>query len=345
MLLEECIPKYMDDFLGNKERLSAIKIWLKEWKKGSALMITGPCWCGKSLAIELAAKDLGYELVKSYASDERKYGMFEKSVINSSRQRSLVSRGKIILIEDMESMESVKGVAELIKSSEYPVVLITDDPYEKSLVSLRKNCKIISFSKIRHDSIAGFLKAACRKHGIACDEGAVEQLARSCNGDLRAALIDMEMLDSGIQSQRESEEDIFNTLKIIFKTFSIDNAQTAIINSEKAVDELMLWLEENVAEEYSNPEEIAMAFDYLSKADIINTRIIKRQSWVLMKYLNTAVYGIALSKKGMNKKFVSYRPPKFFARRGIPSDEIAKAMHCSKKKAREYSKLLDLLSD
>lgn len=342
MLLEECRPKSIDGFLGNKERLSAIKAWLKDWKKGSTLMIAGPCGCGKSLAIELVVKDLGYELLKSCASDERRYEVFEKSIINASRQRSLVSRGKVILIEDMESMESPKSVAELIKSSEYPVILITDNPYERSLVSLRKNCNIISFGKIRHDSIAGFLKGACRKYGIACNEGTVEQLARSCNGDLRAALIDLELLKSGIHSQRESEEDIFNTLKIIFKTCSIDNVQTAINNSEKTIDELILWLEENIAEEYSNPEEIALAFDYLSKADIINSRIIRRQSWTLMKYLNTAVYGVALSKTNTNKRFVSYKPPKFFARNAslIETAEL----HCSKKKSAGYKRLIDVLT-
>ncbi len=344
MLLEECRPKSIDDFLGNRERLSTIKLWLKSWKKGSALMITGPCGCGKSLAIELVAKELGYELLKSCASDERRYEEFEKSIINASRQRSLVSRSKLILIEDMESMESTKGVAELIKSSEYPVILITDNPYERKFVSLRRNCKIISFGKIRHDSIAGFLKGTCRKYGISCDESAVEQLARSCNGDLRAALIDMELLKSGNHSQRESEEDVFNTLKVIFKTYSIDNAQTAINNSEKTIDELMMWLEENIAEEYNNPEEIASAFNYLSKADIINTRIIKRQSWPLMKYLNMAVYGIALSKKNANKRFVSYKPPKFFVRNDKSSEETAKTMHCSRKRTREYNKLLGLLA-
>ncbi len=338
MLLEKYKPEILGEFLGNREQISAIKAWLRNWKKGSALMLAGQSGCGKSLAVELIAKESGYELLKSHADEKRSHNEFE-GVIKSSQQRSLIHKNKIILVDDMEAMESSKGIIELIKSSEHPVILIAADPYERSLAAIRKQCRIIRFSKIRHETIAAFLKGICEKEGMNYSECAIGQLARTCNGDLRAALID---LDSGY-SYRESEESVFNTLRIIFKASGMESVQTAINNSDKPVDELLLWIEENIAEEYRDAEDIAKAFDCLSKADITSARIIRRQSWTLQKYLNTAIHGVAMSKKNANRNFVNYMPPKLFARNNDLSG-AAKELHCSKKKAAEYKHLAELLS-
>lgn len=338
MLLEKYRPESTNEFLGNKEQLNAIRQWLRDWKKGTALLIAGPSGCGKSLSIEMIAKESGCELLKSHASDERGYREFE-NIIGASQQKSLLLRKKIILVDDLETMESSKGIAELIKSSKYPVVLIAENPYEINAAA-RKSCKTVMFSRIRHDTIANFLKYVCKNEGMARKDSDMEQLARACNGDVRAALIDLECGSA----YRESEESVFNTLKVIFKASSIENVQAAISNSDKPIDELLLWLEENIAEEYSDAEEVATAYDCLSKADITSTRIIRRQSWTLQKYLNTAVHGIAMSKKSASRRFVSYKPPRFFSRKDGADEGISKLLHCSRKKAAGYKRLIEMLA-
>jgi replication factor C large subunit len=112
----------------------------------------------------------------------------------------------------------------------------------------------------------------------------------------------------------------------------LKNINIALMNSDKTPEEIMLWLEENIPLEYSDPEEIAKSYDYLSKADILSSRTSKRQAFSLQKYYSLAAQGVALSKKKPPTKYVLYNAPKIFytSKKAVP-ESIAKAMHVSKR--------------
>ena len=78
--------------------------------------------------------------------------------------------------------------------------------------------------------------------------------------------------------------------------------------------------------------EIAAAYDYLSKADILSSRITKRQAFTLYKYFPVIAQGIAVSKKESSKRFVMYRVPKAFYPKwdNTAAQKIAKELHVSK---------------
>ena len=267
-----------------------------------------------------------------------------KGFLQASVQQGMFSRKKIIFFEDIESM-SMRGFSQLIKTSEHPVICTTDDAYQIPSSS-RKDFKLLKFEKIGDAELLGFLEDVCRKEHIPCQRVQLEQLVRVSNGDIRSALIDIEALKSGFKSgYRDVEDNIFNTLKIIFKATRIESSRIAIENSQKDGEELFRWLEQNIPEEYTDINSIASAYNYLSKADIFYSRIIKRQSWNLQKYSSgLAVYGTTLAKDRPSVRFVSYKPPVFFRKGDAVLGKIANHLHISKGHAAVYIPIIRMLA-
>lgn len=322
MLLDKHEPKKLEEFLGNKKNAETINDWIKNWKKGS-IIITGPTGTGKTLLIKLLCKLNNYSLIDIESSE-----IEPKDLLESSKQNNIFGKKNVIVIDNADSLRYSKNVIDLIENVKCPLIFILDDAYSSFL---RKYCTIIKFDRVRYDSICKLLENVGKKDMLNIEKAG--QISKSANGDVRASLIDMEY--SAENSYRDSEEMIFNTIKIIFKTNSLDNVLIAMSNYSG--DDLFSWLSENISKEYDG-EDLAKAYDFLSKADVFKSRILKRQSWSLQKYFTClSAVGVALSKTKDNKRFVSYTPPRFFRK---SDTEINKDLHISKKKLYLYNNLI-----
>ncbi|MBI4170060.1 MAG: AAA family ATPase [Candidatus Aenigmarchaeota archaeon] len=343
------MPKTSKEIIGNRIALQELMNSLKNWQKGQAALISGETGVGKTLAVRIAAHELGYEIIETGADEER--GQKDMtSLIQASRQHSLAAKKKLFLLDEMDQLESAAAILQLISTSEHPVVLIVNDPYDKKLYDLRQRCRLIKFQRVRTDTIAKFLRNVCTKEGVACTQD-LDHIAQMSNGDVRAALLDLELLCAGKQrisdiGYREHSSSVFETLKVIFKTSSLENALIAMNNAEDP-EELHRWIAENIAEEYDDIEDVAKAYDMISKADLFHARIIRRQSWSLQKYffqLSTA--GVALAKRRDYNKFVKYNRPKFqYSRANGLMKHIAPKLHVSARKAVVYRPLIKKLSN
>lgn len=343
MLPDKYKPKMLSDMIGNREQVTEIRDWIAAWKKGRALLLYGPTGGGKSLAVELIAKEMNCELVESHASDNRGYRQLKESILKASGQRSLMLRKKLILVDEIETLESVKGIIELIEGSDFPVILI-GNPYEKKLFSLRQQCKLVKLGKVRHDVLARFLMHVNVKEKLDVPEAAIYGISRACNGDVRSALIDL--LYSGRPGLRECDQDVFNTLKIIFRSPKIGDVRIATANSDS--EDIVQWLENNIPEEYKDPQEIASAYDFLSKADLFASRIIRRQAWSLQKYfIDMGILGVSASKKRASNNFISYARPFYRRKNNMDSalGKIAKKLHASKRDAQGYIAIIGKLNE
>ncbi|MBI4162256.1 MAG: hypothetical protein HY513_01115 [Candidatus Aenigmarchaeota archaeon] len=328
MFIDKYKPKISRDIIGNNSQISQIKQWLSQWVKGQALMVIGPTGCGKSVSTEVACREAVYEPVFYYAEDE----ISAKALIEQSKQRSIFAKKKALIFEECSIP------AALLEQSASPVIIITEDNLHK----FRRKCMVVKFGKIRYDSIASFLKMICKKESLKVDEIVINQIAKMSDGDVRAALVDLEI---GIGSLREHNDNIFETLKILFRTMSIDNA---VIAMEKCDSEIEDWLQENVADQY-DIESTARAYEYLAKADMFSARIYRRNMWSLDKYKkNIAVFGTVLSKKSqmdakdvgsLNNRFSMYRPP-YYRKQQMPLLKVANHVHASQRKAAGYMPLL-----
>ncbi len=332
MLLEKYEPKKTGEVLGNYGQIKAIKDWIAKWKKGQALLAYGPTGCGKSISIRLAAKEMGLDIVESHASDYRGKAGFDELL--TAARHSMSGRKKIILVEDVELIELRKSIYNLIGSSLCPVVLVA----EGAQAGLMRSCTTVKFTRLQDSTLLDFLKKISLMENIKLDASQLTSIAKSSNGDVRAALIDLEFMSG----TRERSVNIFELVRAVFKN---EKNAREILEDYTAFDTLMMWIDENIAEELKANEEIASAYDYLSRADVMRARIAKRQSWNLQKYiLELILRGIAASRKSRPHVFVSYKSPWFTKNiNDSTMEKIGRAMHIPKKQAASYLPIMSTL--
>ena len=337
MLLSKYKPSSLEDFVGNKTQLFQIKEWIKNPSK--PLLLHGPPGCGKTLAAEIIASEMGLELVShQFFSPEH--------IEKSSLQQSLFFSGKLIVIDELDGIRSLRGLADVIKKTKHPIILIANDIYIQKLSSIRSKCLAVKFSKIRYDSVQKFLKNICEKENYEFDEPALRQISMSCDGDIRAAIMDIELLKPSITlsslqfaGYRERKENIFTTLKIIFHSTDMKNVMTALDNSDTDLDGILRWMNENIT--HISSEHVAEAFELLSKADINSSRIMRRQSYSLLKYNRDFISSFSLLNP--KKSFSPYRPPRFYRASSFsPSllEKISSRLHIPKKDAADYFQII-----
>jgi len=357
-------PEKVGEVVGQKS-VDDFSKWYGNWKAGGkAALIWGKTGRGKTAVVHALAKEKNLELIEINASDTRNSQGIEETVGHSTKQMSLFRRGKIILIDEVDGISGrsdrggVGTLIKIIKESKFPVVLTANDAYDPKLRSLRNYCELIKFGSVHLVSMAKRLEDICEKEGVKCDPSLLKRIARETGGDLRSAIKDLESVARGKDEvlekdlkalgYREIKQDIFEVLKVIFKTKNIRNSIGIMRNVDKDPDEIFWWLEQNIATEYEDPKEIAKAFDYLSVADTFRGRIGRRQNWRFRKYMiDIMCGGISVSKKEMYRKFSPYRPPKRLAMYGITkaqrkevgeiSRRIGKRLHVSSRAvAKDY---------
>jgi len=371
---EKYAPKKVAEVVGQAQAIQKFLNWYKNWKPGSkAALFYGPPGVGKTCLVQAFAKERNLEVIELNASDYRTASQIREVVGQSMKQKPLFKKGKIFFIDEIDGIagrEDVGGIKEIIrmiKESSYPIILTANDPYNPKLKTLRQYCELIPFKKISVWDIIKRLRYICEKEGIKYEKGVLNQIAKRSEGDLRSAINDLEVL-AGLRKEiklkdlealgyREKDVNIFDALKMIFKTESAFAAKLSIQNVDRDPEEIFWWIEQNIINEYEKPEEIAKAFDALSKADLFRQRVTLRQTWKLKKYMiDLMTAGVALAKKKMYRKFTKYQYPekiKFLAGTKVERKEekeklleLAKKLHCSTKKVKsEFLPFLKLFEE
>lgn len=369
---EKYAPKKLSDFAGQNKPLNKLKEWYENWEEeDKALLLHGPPGNGKTASVYALAEEKDLHLMEINASDERNKKRIKEKVGSASQQQSLFGKKKIILIDEIDGLSGRKdrgGVGalnKLIKKSRFPIVLTANDPYDSKLKSLRRYVEMVDYGKVHLSSMTAYLAKICEEEGIEVERNLLKQVARQTSGDLRSAINDLESVGRGkekiekedieVLGNRQTEQDIFEVLKVIFKTKTAKTAKNIVSKGEKDPDELFWWIEQNIPNEYKKSEETAKAMDILSRASIFKARIRRRQNWSLMKYwIALMSAGVSLSKEDTYKKFTRYQPPQRLKAYGRSkaqrkkmnsiSKKLKENLHCSSTKIKtEYIPLFKWL--
>lgn len=373
-LIEKYRAKYFKDIKAQDLAIQDLKTFYKTFPKKRAIILNGAVGTGKtSLAIAFANEN-NLELFELNASDLRNKAKLEEVLKPATQQSSLFKKGKLILMDEADGItgEDRGGIGELISlisKTNFPIVITSNDIWNKKFNLLRQKCALINLKELKDSVIIEILKDILKKEKKQVNDATINLIAKKARGDVRAALNDLQTAinvgedvfvyetKEGIKglvekpviefSEREKQDSIFDALKKIFQSPTNEDIVNVFNNTHIELDEIILWIEENIPNEYSGAA-LAKAYDYLSRADIYKGRIYRQQYWRFLVYENFFLTaGVSSSTKLKYNKYVPYKRPsrilkiwlnnQMSAKKKIITKKYAEFSHMSKRKAaKEY---------
>jgi replication factor C large subunit len=315
---EKYKPKSLKEIKGQELAAAKLKEFVESFpNKRKACILYGPSGCGKTASVYAFANEKDAEIMELNASDFRDRKIISEVVGGASNQKSLFKKTKIILIDEVDGISGFYdkgGLLELVRIIDlscFPIVMTANHIWDKKFSDLRRLGELIEFKELNSNVVFSLLKEITRKENLNFNDDLLKNIAIKSRGDVRAALNDLQTIDSSTKdlSERDKEENIFNVLKQVLKNRPAENMLELYEKLDMSLDEVYLWLEENLPREYKG-EELARAIDLLSRADVFRGRIIRQQHWRFLIYQNFFLsYGVSASKKQAKTGFTSYKRP------------------------------------
>jgi len=359
MWTEKYRPESLSEYRGASSEKKELKKHVENWEQGDkAVLLHGQAGTGKTSLVQALASDLGYELVETNASDVRTKSKLKEELKEATRQASFYGGRKLILIDEVDGMSGnsdrggVKEIGTIVDETRFPIVMTANDAYDNSIRSLRNKSKSIELGSVHTNSIAAFLRDILDEESVDYEDGVPKRIARQAGGQMRSAINDLEAIargkeqitkdDMDVIGQRDNRQEIFDSLKIIFKTKNLSNASQATENLDEDADTMVQWIRENIPREYKRPGDLSRAYDWISKADLFNGRIRRRMNWKLLKYVyDFSTIGVALAKEEKYKGWTKYQYPSKIRQMGQSrasrqkldsiSSKMGEKLHMSKK--------------
>jgi len=344
-------PKKLDDIIGNEQAKQIVRAWAEAWNSGKPqkpLLLYGPPGVGKTATAYAVASEYGWDLVEMNASDSRDRATVERILGAAAQASSLFGGRKLILIDEVDGLSpkedagGVKAIIEILQKSKNPVMLTANDAWAPSVVPLHPYVKMVEYKRIPPSVLASYLMKILDKEGIPYDREAIIYLAKKESGDVRAALLDLQAVARyGLKitldlvkdlGYRDREASIFEVLAKIFKSERVVRpfALTATLDMDPEM--FTYWIVENIPREYEDPEEVAEAFKWVSRADVFNGRIIRRQYWGFLSYAQELlVNGVIIAKKRPYRKFTRYSYPTWIKLLSRYKDKLKKRNELARK--------------
>jgi replication factor C large subunit len=344
---EKYRPKRLSDVLGNPQAVNDLREWAESWERGApkkkAVVLMGDPGVGKTSSALALALEFGWGAIELNASDLRNADAIKRIATSGALNETFTDSGdfistkqggrKLIILDEADNIfgkedyGGVQAIVMTIRETHQPIILIVNDYYALTRRSpaIKNMCKSIRFSKIPKVTVIKLLKNVCQNEDIIVSAETLRNLAEHSAGDLRSALNDLQSLSLGkkkisekdvaILGHRDSSINIFKALQGIFRATSYKKAKESAINLNEDPEHLLLWIDENLSIEYKKSEDLASAYQPLSKASIFLGRVRRRQHYRFWSYANDLMTaGVALSKSGSYGGYTKYQFPKWLTK-------------------------------
>ncbi|WP_297489851.1 replication factor C large subunit [Thermococcus sp.] len=321
--VEKYRPRRLSEIINQTKAIEQVRAWVEAWLHGNppkkkALILAGPPGTGKTTTVYALAREYGFEVIELNASDERTYEKVERYVQAAYTMDILGKRRKLIFLDEADNMEptGAKEIAKLVDRARNPIIMSANHYWEIPR-EIRNRAQIVQYKRLSQRDIIKALVRILHMEGVTIPKELLYEIAKHANGDLRAAVNDLQTVVTGgvedadrVLAYRDTEKSVFQALAQVFATDNAKRAKIAVLGVDMFPHELLQWIEENVPYVYYRPEDIARAYEALSRADIFLGRAQRTGNYSLWKYatdLMTAGVAVAGVKK---KGFVKIYPPK-----------------------------------
>ena len=345
---EKYRPRALKDVLGNPGPVSDLRAWAESWDKGipkkRAVVLIGTPGVGKTTCAEALANEYGWGLIEMNASDQRTgeairsvalRGAYSNTFSDSGEYLNTKDGGrKLIILDEADSLfgnadrGAVPVIAELIKHTKQPVILIVNDFYGLSRKSsaIKTDTLQLTFKNPPTSTIVKALKRICISEKVDITDGALENIAKNSNGDIRAAVRDLESLalgkskvtveDTEELSGRIVKKNMYDLMKVIFWNADAIKSREMVRDIDEDPNLVMLWVDENLPRQYIDRGDLYRGYGKLSKADIFLGRVNRRQYYGMWSYaLDMMTSGVCVARMTNKKSSDWFKNPAYLTKR------------------------------
>ncbi len=340
---QKYVPTKIKDVVGNPSAVKKVEQYLtnfsKKTSKDNAIILLGPPGTGKTATVYVMAKKFEYDLFEINASDIRNKEKINRIVGTAAMKKSIKNKkGSIILVDEVDGISGrqdrggIGALIKIIKHTKNPIILTANDLSDQKYSTLKRNVIQIKFKAIQNPTTVKVLKKICDTENIEYDDKVLLQISENASGDLRAAINDLQSVATGkeklsitdlenLHQIRDEDKSIFEALRVIFKEQNVQTIQRILwqVNiSTRDFGLLLQRINEIIPEHMHEPEEIAAAYQALSKADIVWGHIQRKAEksvWRLFPYFSLELSaGVSLARTKSQYHHVNYFSlfPRFF---------------------------------
>jgi replication factor C large subunit len=328
--VEKYRPTTIKDVIGNEEAKALFVEWLENKRHTKkAVLLYGPPGVGKTTLVNAAANEYKLRIIEMNASDTRT----EKAVNRiAGPATSFVgldtfsgeTKGNMLFMDEVDGIAGnedrggVSAIIKIVENARTPVIMAANDPDIEKLRPLKKVSLLIRFQQVRVPLIITALKEICKKEGIKAEFEALEKIAMNSRGDVRSAINDLQGLagegktltlqDTLALGIRNKDVSMYDTLKGFFGAKNLGEASSLLSYSSVDYDDLLMAVGDNMPRRYTDPCELAEAYDYLSQADVFRGRV-GTENWHLLKYFFNNLSQAAAVNPESYKPFDFISPP------------------------------------
>ena len=341
---EKYRPTNLNEVVGNPKAVSDLRAWATAWNNSKpskkAVILMGDPGIGKTSAAIALAKEMEWGLVEMNASDQRSGDAIRSIALKGAYFNTFSADGgylsakdggrKLVVLDEADNLfgredrGALPAINELIRETKQPVILIVNDFYalSKKSAAIKTETLQISFMRPKTETIIKVLRKIATAENVEVEDSSLRVMAENSNGDLRAAVRNLESLALGRSTITESDtnnlsdrlvkKNIYDLMNATFRKNEALEARRLMRDVDETPDHIMLWMDENLPHEYKDPGDLVRGYEKLSKADIFLGRVHRRQYYGMWSYAGDMMSaGLATAKFSKIKNVERFRFPMY----------------------------------
>jgi len=328
--VEKYRPTTIKEVIGNEEAKTLFVEWLENKRPTKkAVLLYGPPGVGKTTLVNVAAGEYKFRIIEMNASDTRSEKAVDRIANPATSFTGLDKfsseiKGNMLFMDEIDGIAGnedrggVNAIIKIIENTRTPIIMAANEADLEKLRPLKKLCLLIRFQQTRIPLIIMALKKICEQEHIEYEFGALEKIATNSQGDVRSAINDLQGLseegktlteqDTLALGLRNKNINMYDILKSYFATKNIAEASAILNFSSVEHDDLLMAIGDNMPKRYTDPIELAEAYEFLSQADVFRGRV-GTENWHLLKYFYNNLAQASTVNPESYKPFEFISPP------------------------------------
>jgi len=293
-------PKTVKDLIGHSSVCSQVAQWLSLTVRPAGergLLLTGPPGIGKSTLIRIVAKELGYHIAESNASDARTASVLRGQIALGMRRL----RKEVIVMEEADGCDrgGSAELAQLIVKSPTPIICVANDA--RAVASLAKVCMHVKVARPTKTVIAAAMDVIAKKEGMSVTRAEIDAMVEASGNDIRAVLNALQMRGSGKAVAAEKDAtlrmDLFSATQKLMshKRIPWTEGEDLVFVDHHMIP---LMVQEAYLTASRSLEEAVAASDRISEGDLIQRRLFSSQDWSLLPSVVAGTVSVAKTVSG-----------------------------------------------